>query len=143
MKQQLTGLRSVWGLAFGGLLLVVANVVSAQGKPEEFPDKSRATLKDGTFVSIENLRNVGIGLTKDQMYALLGPPHFHEGVFGIKTWNYVFNFRQGDAVVTCQYQVQYDDQKLVRGTYWNKSGCADFLKEKIAAVPVPEKMALP
>jgi outer membrane protein OmpA-like peptidoglycan-associated protein len=142
MKQQLMRLRSVGALAFGGLLLIASNGVSAQGVPGKFPDMNSATLKGGTFVSIENLRNVGNGLTKKQMYALLGPPHFHEGVFGVKAWNYIFNFRRGSEIVTCQYQVQYDEKKLVSGAYWDRQECADFLKEEPAPVPLPvEKVA--
>ncbi|WP_376914722.1 outer membrane protein assembly factor BamE [Paraburkholderia sp. OAS925] len=31
-------------------------------------------------------------MTKNQLYALIGPPHFHESVFHVRVWNYAFHF---------------------------------------------------
>ena len=39
-------------------------------------------------MNIANLRNVDKGLSKDQMYDLLGPPHFDEWFVGNQAWNY-------------------------------------------------------
>jgi outer membrane protein assembly factor BamE (lipoprotein component of BamABCDE complex) len=128
MKRQLMELRKVSTAVYAALLLVAASNVTAEEASIEFPDLNSAYLKEGTFVSIENLRNVGPGLTKNQMYELLGPPHFHEGVFNVRVWNYIFNFKQGGSVVTCQYQVQYTENKTVDSTYWDRPECADFLK---------------
>jgi len=128
MKRQLMELRKASTVVYTALLLIAAGNVTAEEISTKFPDPSSAYLKEGTYVSIENLRNVGPGLTKNQMYQLLGPPHFHEGIFKVRVWNYIFNFRQGDSAVTCQYQVQYTENKIVDRTYWNRSECADFLK---------------
>ncbi len=65
-----------------------------------FPDPAHATMPEGIFVNIENLRKVAPGVTKDQLYNLLGGPHFSEGVFGVRRWNYIFDFRrQGMAII--------------------------------------------
>ncbi|WP_205631435.1 OmpA family protein [Collimonas fungivorans] len=146
MKQRSMDVRSVPKTMLAVFLAIAAGLAFAQSTEVKFPDRDSAMHKEGIFVSVENLRNVGPGLTKNQMYDLLGPPHFHEGVFGVKVWNYIFNFRQNGGVVTCQYQVQFDKDKLVRETYWKYPACADFLKEKVVApvvVPIaakPEKM---
>lgn len=128
MTQRLMGAQNALKMAFAVFLTISTSLACSQSKDVKFPERASAMLKEGTFVSIENLRNVGPGLTKNQMYDLLGPPHFHEGVFGVKVWNYIFNFRQNGDVVSCQYQVQYDQNKLVRETYWKDPACADFLK---------------
>ena len=53
--------------------------------------------------NIESLRAVGPGVTKDQLYYLLGRPHFREGYAGVREWDYLFHFRVDGKVVTCQY----------------------------------------
>src|ERR1700693_3361142 len=63
------------------LLAILVAALTMQGcatpqTPPKFPDASSATSAGGTFVNIANLRNVDKGLSKDQMYDLLGPPHF-------------------------------------------------------------------
>src|SRR5690606_35378037 len=75
----------------------------------EFPDRDRATLRGGSFVNVDNLRQMGKGLSKNQVRNLLGNPQFSEGIAGVSRWNYIFNFRTGEQThVTCQYQVNYE-----------------------------------
>lgn len=105
--------------------------------PPKFPDPQSTTLTGGTFVNVNNLRNVGTGLTKDQMYDLLGPPHFHEGIVAVHVWNYLFNFRRGNETVTCQYQVQFDSHMKVSGTYWRDPSCAGFLEPTALTTSAP------
>jgi outer membrane protein assembly factor BamE (lipoprotein component of BamABCDE complex) len=102
--------------------------------PPEFPDAASALPSGGTFVNVANLRNVGEGLNKDQLYDLIGPPQFHEWFVGNHVWNYLFNFRRGDQVVSCQYQVQFDPNMRVSATYWRDSRCEAFLRD--APTPV-------
>lgn len=99
----------------------------AGGEPD-FPARDSAWLKEGTFVNVDDLRQMAPGLTKAQVYALLQAPHFGEAGIGARTWNYLFDFRtgDGDAFVTCQYQVQYDGNGRVQATYWKPTDCARF-----------------
>nr|WP_230963017.1 outer membrane protein assembly factor BamE [Burkholderia stagnalis] len=96
-----------------------------------FPDRSTAWLKEGTFPNVENLRQVEPGLTKEQVYALIREPHFDEGLFGVHVWNYIFNFHTPNkpGYVTCQYQIQYDDDYRVKATYWKEPACVTLLAE--------------
>ena len=73
------------------------------------------------------------------MYDLLGPPHFHEGVIAVHVWNYLFNFRRGNEMVTCQYQVQFDSHMKVSGTYWRDPSCAGFLEPGALTTSAPVK----
>jgi outer membrane protein assembly factor BamE (lipoprotein component of BamABCDE complex) len=69
------------------------------------------------------------GMTKRQVYALLPPPHFGEGLFGVREWNYVLNFYTGTngEYVRCQYQIRYDRHARVSGTWFRDQVCADWL----------------
>ena len=90
----------------------------------------------GTFPNLDNLRQVRAGLTKNQIIALIGAPHFNEGFVGVREWNYLFNFRTEGAVAQCEYKILFDDKKLARSFYWNPESCADFLN-------LPAKAASP
>lgn len=96
-----------------------------------FPDKARSHLSHGDFVNVGNLREMRTGISKDQVRLLLGNPHFKEGLFGVKEWNYIFNFStgEGDAYITCQYQVRYDRQEgryLVGSMHWDGPACMEL-----------------
>ncbi|MGH8783080.1 OmpA family protein [Paraburkholderia sp.] len=108
-----------------------------------FPQRSSATLPEGQFVDIGNLRNMAVGLSKDQVHYLIGVPHFHEGVFGVHEWNYLLNFRHAGEVVTCQYQVKFDKKMKVEATYWQEASCADLVNPPAPPVANPKLQAEP
>ncbi|WP_428851464.1 OmpA family protein [Imbroritus primus] len=128
-------------------MLFQAAASAAAPSEEQFPDPASSYRTEGLFPNVANLRNMSNGLTKPQVLDLLGAPHFSEGLFGVREWNYIFNLRDADGSVTqCQYKVLYDDQAKVRRTLWNKPQCADLIKERqpqpVAAQPVPEPVKL-
>lgn len=105
----------------------VSRGVNEQGVATElvFPKiQDHATLPEGTFPNLANLRAVGPGLSKDQLYDLLGRPHFREGLWGVREWDYVFQFRNAGGVTTCQYKVLFDKDHLARGFHWLPESCA-------------------
>lgn len=105
----------------------------------QFPDPSRATMPEGAFVNVENLRKLAPGMTKHQLYDLLGAPHFSEGVFDVHRWNYIFAFRETDGgVIKCQFQVQFDKNHLAQAFYWKPESCKDLL-----APPAPPPAPAP
>ena len=96
----------------------------------EFPNPNTSAYpRAGVFVNPRNLVMVTPGMTKRQVYALLPPPHFGEGLFGVRQWNYVLNFYTGTGgeYVTCQYQIRYDSHVRVSGTWFRDQVCADWL----------------
>jgi len=101
------------------------------------PESVTPMHKDGTFPNLANLRLMRAGLNKQQVSDLIGYPHFSEGVWGVREWNYVFHFRHaGDGdVTTCQYKVLFDEDKRTRSFYWKPESCADVLKEPVPAAP--------
>lgn len=109
----------------------------------DFPPMDRAWLRGGDFVNVDNLRQVGRGMSKNQIRSLLGNPHFREGIAGVSRWDYVFNFRTGvDSHVTCQYQLNFQRESrryLVDTIHWDGPACLDALNATPApgAAPAP------
>ena len=99
--------------------------VSREGTATElhWPDPRKTTFnKDrGTFPNVENLKLIRSGMSKDQLYNLIGRPQFDEG-FRVREWDYLFHFNtpgQGTSgVTTCQYKILFDSQKFARSFYW-------------------------
>jgi OmpA-OmpF porin, OOP family len=114
-----------------------------------FPDPARASLKGGLFVNVENLRLFARGMSKRQLYTVLGTPHFNEGV-GVHEWNYLFNFRSqpnGDYF-SCQLQVRFDATDIVQRSDWKPARCAALLQPSQPATaqtpaPPPAPVTLP
>ena len=94
-----------------------------------FPAPNSAWVKGGTFVDPDSVLRVAEGMNKDQVRYLLGNPQFSEGMFGVKEWNYVFNFYTGNGreYLSCQYQVQFDSDMRVEMTRWRDSQCTELL----------------
>jgi len=96
------------------------------------PDSTTPMHKDGTWPSPASLRRIRPGMNKHQLIDLLGPPHFHEGFWGVHEWNYLFHLRQpgGDKVQVCQYKILFDHDMLARSFYWKPASCAGMLKSE-------------
>ena len=107
-----------------------------------FPSTDKIVLKEGTFPNVANLRQIGPGVTKDQLYDLIGRPHFREG-FSAREWDYLFHFRKGDEIVTCQYKVIFDKDYHGQTFHWSPAGCVDLLKtEAVTAAGEPKRFEL-
>ncbi len=77
----------------------------------------------GSWPNWENLRMVEAGMNKDQLYNLLGRPHFSEGLWGVREWDYVFNYREDGVHKVCQYKILFDKQMNAQTFLWNPSNC--------------------
>lgn len=99
-----------------------------------FPEQDKAWQKDGQFPNSENLSKVRAGVSKDDLYQLIGRPHFSEA-HNAREWDYIFKFYQADgSVQTCQYKVIFDKAFKAQQFYWQPSECA-----KYAEVHAPEQ----
>lgn len=101
--------------------------VDAEGRTNEpvFPDVEDTTFVTGSYPNIDNLRQVGDGATRDQLYDLLGRPHFAEG-FHVREWDYLFHFNTPEGRKTCQFKVLFDKNKIARSFHWAPADCADL-----------------
>lgn len=107
--------------------------------PAEFPALETAKWPQGSFPSLEALRAMRPGMGKDQVRDLLSWPHFSEGLFGVREWNYIFHFRTGGGpeFTTCQYMVRFNSDVLTHGMHWKTPACAALVAPVEAAAPVP------
>jgi outer membrane protein OmpA-like peptidoglycan-associated protein len=110
--------------------------VTSQGSADKlvWPNPQSVSFKMGSFPNMDNLRMVGPGMTKDQIYNLLGRPHFGEGLIGVHEWNYLFHFRTGQTVETCEYKVVFDSSMHAQNFYWNPEACSSILNGAPAKV---------
>ncbi len=118
----------------------------ADAEATNFPDPRKATLKEGLFVDVDNLRLFARGLSKRQLYALLGTPHFGEGMWGVHEWNYLFNFRStpGGDYFTCQFKVDFDGKGIAQAAHWKPQACAAVLDPpRPPAPPAPAPAPMP
>ncbi|VWX58885.1 Outer membrane protein A [Burkholderiales bacterium 8X] len=136
-------LASAATLVLAGCASSLSKGISDDGRATEvvFPDVARsAWQKEGTFPNLDNLRLVGAGASKDQLYDLIGRPHFREGAIAVREWDYVFNFREpSGGVVTCQFKAIFDKDARAQSFHWAPAACADRLKP--AVVPPTPRIA--
>lgn len=103
--------------------------------PDElvFPDLNKAWQKGGTIVNHQDIAKIKVGTTKDELYKLIGTPHFSEG-FNAREWDYILKFyNANNTVETCQYKIIFDDSYEgrmrddefgVTEVYWKPASCA-------------------
>ena len=107
--------------------------IDSEGQTDNpvFPDAEDVSFHTGSYPDIDKLRLVGDGVTRDQLYDLLGRPHFAEG-FQVREWDYLFHFNTAEGRKTCQFKVLFDEDKIGRGFYWAPTQCADLVKAQMA-----------
>ncbi|WP_442113796.1 outer membrane protein assembly factor BamE [Pseudomonas sp. NUPR-001] len=127
-------------MSCAGLLLAACGTLSQvddQGHSAEpkFPAVSESYRPQGSYVNLENLANVQPGMSKAQLYELLGAPHFHEGLFGVREWDYILRFRRaGQADRVCQYKVLFDKDMKAQSFLFSPADCLDPLKPLATSV---------
>ncbi|CAH1043414.1 OmpA family protein [Halomonas sp. TD01] len=136
-----------------GLVIGLAGCASNASLTDEgevrFPDLDSTYLKTGDFVDPDDVLRISEGQHKDQVRLLLGHPHFSEGIFGVREWDYAFNFYTGNGneYITCQYKLLFDRDMRVKSTYWRDAQCPALLVpiqvEEFAIEPRQEKLMLP
>lgn len=100
-----------------------------------FPDKASAVRSEGSYPDVNALAKIRPGMSKAQVYELLGVPHFKEGVMRVKEWDYIFHFpTAAGSVVTCQYKVLYDSSMKVGDTHFLPENCLTQLAPAKPAV---------
>ncbi|MBK5145671.1 outer membrane protein assembly factor BamE [Budviciaceae bacterium BWR-B9] len=111
--------------------------VDSQGKTTSpvFPGVTSAVREEGSFVNLDNLKQIKPGMTKTQLYELIGVPHFDEGVLKVKEWDYIFHFTKADnTILTCQYKVLFDSNMKAQSFYFLPENCLEQLSTKPVVV---------
>ncbi|EAR9444181.1 outer membrane protein assembly factor BamE, partial [Salmonella enterica] len=56
------------------------------------PENAKLWTGKGIFPAPESISLLNKEMTKDQVYFLIGRPHFDEGVFSVREWDYLLHF---------------------------------------------------
>ncbi|RZL64123.1 MAG: outer membrane protein assembly factor BamE [Variovorax sp.] len=126
-------------LALQGCTSYVSKGIADDGKTAAelvFQPLTDAWQPEGIFPNKDNLRAVRPGMSKDQLYDLIGRPHFNEGLVAVREWDYSFHFRTGGGAVSCRYKVLFDRDYRAQSFHWEPSACASFIAEPPLAAPV-------
>ena len=135
-----TGVKFLLAFVVVGSLAACAGVPGRASSPSPepaiaFPDPASAAIPGGVFVDTSRLAQVQPGLARSQVYALIGMPHFSEGM-DASHWNYVFNYRDdADQVQQCQFLVAFDTNDRVNDMHWQPDGCQERLLAKATKAP--------
>ena len=110
----------------------VSQNISNEGKIAaediNFPALEKAWQKDGQFANRENLSKIRPGVAKDELFQLIGMPHFNESNRA-REWDYILKFHQDDdSVKVCQYKVIFDEKFKGQEFYWLPADCAQYAK---------------
>ena len=148
-------LKTCFALAAVALLSACATKshVKADGTTDEpvFPKPYSVTFNknQGTFPTFDELAQMRPGLTKDDIYKILGRPHYDEGIVRVREWDYLFHFNTPgtpanpdlhsgeEGITTCQYKVIFDKDRYARSFHWK----AVFPEDAVCPPAAPKPAA--
>ncbi|VEJ08616.1 OmpA family protein [Actinobacillus delphinicola] len=77
----------------------------------------------GSWPNWANVRTIHRGMNKSQIRQLIGNPQFNEGFFGVREWDYAFNYQENGVDRICQYKILFDKNMNAQSFYWFPNQC--------------------
>lgn len=90
-----------------------------------WPDRDDTTPlhKGGSTPTIDDLRSLYSGMEKSQISRSIGYPHFSEGRWKVREWDYLFSFQTRNGLKICQFKVLFDEDYLAQSFHWRTEEC--------------------
>jgi len=126
---------ALWAMALlSGCAVPLSEGLTDSGDVRQvvFPPLSSATRPEGIFPSRTVLHEIEPGVRKPHLLQWFGPPHFSEGIAGVREWDYLFNFYSGGGITTCRYKVIFDTAYVARRFHWRPDACGQWLSPSLA-----------
>lgn len=138
-SQKLTLALTTLTLSLTACTNTISHNIDSKGHVEPsnviFPKLDKAWQKDGQFPNSENLSKIKPGIAKDELYQLIGRPHFSEAQHAHE-WDYIMKFYQPDnSVKICQYKVVFDKDYKGQEFYWLPADCANYANPPVVTAP--------
>ncbi|ARP86693.1 outer membrane protein assembly factor BamE [Bordetella genomosp. 9] len=128
------------GIVLGLTLAGCGNLskIDSQGRSASpvWPDLSMAMQPKGSYPDLYHLSMVKAGMNKDQLYELIGRPHFQEG-FYVREWDYLFHIPTAEGETLCQYKILFDRHRTARTLLWRTPACEEAAKLAMRNVKKP------
>lgn len=142
MKYSKLGVWAV-GMLIAGSAMAAPQETTDELKPVVFPElneawasKKFADPEAGLYPSWDEMHNIRKGIGKAELRRMFGSPHFSEGLFDVREWDYIFHFRLKDkSVATCQFKVQFDENYKGQDFFWKPASCATLFEKQVKSSP--------